>query len=48
MDKPVVVSHFICSGCKNPIVDYKEGFHVQGNITLADPNTGKGIIGGGS
>lgn len=48
MNKPVVVSHYICQSCKQPIVDYKEGFHIHGNITLADPNTPKGLIGGGS
>lgn len=48
MNKPVIVSHFICDKCKSPIVDYNEGFHIQGNITLADPNVGKGLIGGGS
>lgn len=48
MSKPIVVSHYICGTCNNPILKPENGFHIQGNITLADPNTGKGIIGGGS
>lgn len=48
MSKPTIVSHYICGTCNQPIIKYEEGFHIQGNITLADPNSGKGIIGGGS
>lgn len=46
--KPVIVSHYICAECNKPIVDYTEGFHIQGNITLANPNSAPGIIGGGN
>lgn len=47
MNKPIVVSHYICSGCQQPIIDPNDGLHFAGNVTLADPNTGRGIIGGG-
>ncbi len=47
MNRPIVVSHYICATCKKPIIDYNEGFHIKGNITFADPNSGKGLIGNG-
>lgn len=47
MNKPVIVAHYICDGCKKPITDPKEGFNIQGNIMLANPNSGQGIIGNG-
>ena len=48
MNKPIIVSHYVCGTCKQPIINFNEGFHVKGNITLADPSASKGIIGGGS
>ena len=48
MGKPVIISNFVCDTCKKIITNHEDGFHIQGNVYLADPNTGKGIFGGGN
>lgn len=44
---PTIKSHYVCTKCKNVILDYQKGYHIMGNVGFADPTCFKGIIGGG-
>lgn len=36
---------FLCQVCKNPILEYSDGFIIKGNVYLANPEDYDGLIG---
>lgn len=47
MEKPTIHSYYKCDQCRNIIFDTEEGYHITGNIKLADPDpvTRTGLVG---
>jgi len=44
-DRLRILNHFLCDCCDKPIMNFRDGYMIQGNIYFANPNQLEGLVG---